>query len=253
MTTGLYLYCVGEGDKVESLGLKGIRGTEVFVVGGSGLLAAVQQIDPSFSADDAKLVTEWILTHQAVVDSVWEKFDTIVPFGFGTVIVPKDGKTAEENLKEWLDREKDNLNEKMGRLRGKAEYGVQISWNPEIVAPRVTKHDSQITEIKASLQSKSGGTAYLLKQKLEELLRKRLETAADVYFKEFFQRLKGCVENIRVEKVRKEEPPRQMLMNLSCLMAKGESSMLGKELEKIGQVDGFFVRFTGPWPPYSFA
>jgi len=28
--------------------------------------------------------------------------------------------------------------------------------------------------------------------------------------------------------------------------------MLGDELEKINNLKGFSVRFTGPWPPYSF-
>ena len=91
-----------------------------------------------------------------------------------------------------------------------------------------------------------------MKQKLDGLICQRLEMAADAYFKEFFQQIRGCVGEIRVEKVRKEEPPRQMLANLSCLLPKGETARLGGELDKIGKIDGFSVRFTGPWPPYSF-
>jgi hypothetical protein len=48
------------------------------------------------------------------------------------------------------------------------------------------------------------------------------------------------------------EEDKQMLLNLSCLLFKEKSKILGEELEKINHLKGFFVRFTGPWPPYSF-
>ena len=43
-----------------------------------------------------------------------------------------------------------------------------------------------------------------------------------------------------------------MLMNLSCLLAREGSKKLGGELEKIDSREGYSVRFTGPWPAYSF-
>lgn len=43
-----------------------------------------------------------------------------------------------------------------------------------------------------------------------------------------------------------------MLLNLSCLVSKGKVDSLGEELEKINNMEGFSVRFTGPWSPYSF-
>jgi hypothetical protein len=41
-------------------------------------------------------------------------------------------------------------------------------------------------------------------------------------------------------------------MNLSCLVDGDKSKDLGEELEAIDKMEGFSVRFTGPWPPYSF-
>ncbi|HEX7474725.1 MAG TPA: GvpL/GvpF family gas vesicle protein, partial [Dehalococcoidales bacterium] len=43
-----------------------------------------------------------------------------------------------------------------------------------------------------------------------------------------------------------------MLLNLSCLVAKDKVAGLGEELEKINNMEGFSVHFSGPWPPYSF-
>lgn len=254
---GLYLYCVAFPSatlsaKREDLGIKGIQGENVFVFQTPTLLVVVAPCEQSFESEDMQTVSQWVLVHQAVVDLAWEKFDTVVPFSFGTVIVAKEGKSAHENLLEWLEKEQENLKSKGDKLKGKAEYGIQISWDPARVAPRIVKTDLEIQNLEKEMASKSSGTAYLLKQKLAALVGKRMEQAADVYFNELYQKIKDHVEDIRVEKVRKDEPPRQMLMNLSCLLPKGEAGRLGDELDKIVKMEGFFVRFTGPWPPYSF-
>lgn len=253
MDKSLYLYCVATGSRDEPLEIKGLGGGEVFTVASQGICAVVQECDKGFfSSEDSKLISEWILAHQAVVDLAWERYETVVPFSFDTIVIAKDDKPARENLLEWLEKERDSLKTKIERFRGKAEYGVQISWNPAVIAHRVTRNDTEVQKLEEEICSKSSGTAYLLGQKLEKLLGQRMEQAADVYFKEFFQKIRTCVEEIQVGKVKKEEPPRQMLANLSCLLPKEDVPKLGEKLDEIGKIEGFFVRFTGPWPPYSF-
>lgn len=252
MDKSLYLYCVCAGSRDEPMEIKGLGGKPVFAVASGEVCAIVQECDSSFSTEDPKLMSEWVLVHQSVVDTAWEKFETIIPFGFGTVIVSKEGRTARENLIDCIAKEGEPLKGKLEKLKGKAEYGVQILWNPTIIAPRVTRNDTEVQRLEEEIRAKSSGTAYLLGQKLERLLSQRMEQAADVYFKEFFQKIRTSVEEIQVGKVKKEEPPRQMLANFSCLLPREDAPKLGERLDGIGQIDGFFVRFTGPWPPYSF-
>jgi len=93
----------------------------------------------------------------------------------------------------------------------------------------------------------------MYRQKLEELLKKELEKQADQYFKSFYERIKPHADDLRVEKTKKTEDENiQMFMNLSCLLTEDGSKKLGVELEKIDALEGFSVRYTGPWPPYSF-
>lgn len=253
MDKSLYLYCVADGSNEEALDIRGIGGEPVFTVTSDEICAVVQECDRGFfSSEDPKIVSEWILAHQAVVDLAWERYETVVPFSFDTIVIAKDDKSARQNLLDWLKKEKDSLKAKVERFRGKAEYGVHILWNPAVIAPRVTRNDAEVQKLEGEIRSKSSGTAYLLRQKLEKLLGQRMEQAADAYFKEFFQKIRACVEEIQVGKVKKEEPPRQMLANLSCLLQKADVSKLGENLDGIGKIEGFFVRFTGPWPPYSF-
>jgi hypothetical protein len=116
----------------------------------------------------------------------------------------------------------------------------------------LTRKDEDLEKLSEEIKSKPKGVAYMYKQKLEKLLRGRLEREAEGYFKEFYGRIKECTKEIRMEKLKKEEEPRQMLMNVSCLADKRDVKTLGNELDKIDNMEGFSIRFTGPWPPYSF-
>ena len=75
----------------------------------------------------------------------------------------------------------------------------------------------------------------------------------DTHFKEFYARIKKQVDDIKVEKTKStDEKDMQMFMNLSCLIAEDRYKALGAELEQINKAEAFSVRFTGPWPAYSF-
>jgi hypothetical protein len=151
-----------------------------------------------------------------------------------------------------------NLKKKMDKIRGKAEYGVQIFWDPKFIVEEIVKADEEIGNLNQDIKSKPKGMAYMFKYKLENLLKKEMEKKADLCFKDFYARIRKCVDEIRVEKTKKisagsiGDEKNQMLMNLSCLIDKEKSERLGEELEKINKEEGFGVRFTGPWPPYSF-
>lgn len=249
---GLYLYCVTDTQSSEEPTLQGIGGRDVFTLSSQKLKAIVSCCESSIASDDPRFISEWIFTHETVVEHVWKKYQTIVPFAFGTVIIAKDGKTAHENMCEWLKKEENSLTETLERLNGKSEYGVQILWDSDAVASRVTQNDNEVQKIMADIKSKGKGYAYLMRQKLEALVASRLEIAANAYFSEFYRRIQDLVEKIRIEKIKKEEPPQQMLANFSCLMHEQDVSKLGTELDKMSRVEGVSVRFTGPWPPYSF-
>jgi hypothetical protein len=92
----------------------------------------------------------------------------------------------------------------------------------------------------------------MYRQKLENLLKREMETKADECFKDFYGRIRKHTDDVRVEKTKKAEPGLSMIMNLSCLVDRDRYSKLGDELDKINRMAGFSVRFTGPWPPYSF-
>ena len=90
----------------------------------------------------------------------------------------------------------------------------------------------------------------MYKQKLENIVKGELGTLMDAYFKDFYEKIKGTSDEIKVEKVKKVDDGMVMMMNLSVL-AKDEKA-LGSVLDEIECEEGITIHFNGPWQPYSF-
>ena len=253
MNEARYLYCIAEGNEKITLGNIGIEDSEVYTIPYEDLGAVVHNCLPEpYKSEDNEVMKKWVMAHQKVVDTAWERFGTVLPLGFDTIIKGEEGVAPDENLKKWLKGDYENLTQKMAKLKDRAEFGVQVFWDPKIISEWVIEKSPEIKKLSEEIKSKSKGLAYMYKQKVENLLKKELEKEADKFFKVFYEQIKSCVDQIKVEKTKKNEEDKQMLLNFSCLLFKGESKILGEELEKINHLKGFFVRFTGPWPPYSF-
>ena len=250
---GRYLYCIaGSGERV-SLGAIGIDGHNVYSIPYRDICAVVHECPAEpYQSTDRELVNCWLLAHQKVVDEAWQRWGTVLPVGFDTIVMDKDGVGAEDNVRNWLQKDYDNLKDKIEKLKGKAEYGVQIFWSPQVIAQNLTKTSPEIRQLEEAIKSQPRGIAYLNKQKLGGALKKELESKADWCFRDFYERVRRHVDNIVVEKTKLGVQDAQMIMNLSCLLPKDKAAELGEELGKINAIDGFSVRFTGPWPPYSF-
>ena len=250
---GRYLYCVADSGENTDLGKIGLDGREVYTIPLGDLCVVVHNCPSEpYKSEDDEVVKKWVMTHEKVVEVAWERFGTVLPLGFDTIIKGEEDRSPEENIKNWLKEDYEKLKEKMDKIRGKAEYGVQVFWDPKFIADEIAKTNEEIKNLNQDIKSKPKGMAYMFKHKLENLLKKEMERKADSCFKDFFARIKKCVDEIKVEKTKKTDEKGQMLMNLSCLVDKEKSKELGEELEKIDKQEGLAVRFTGPWPPYSF-
>lgn len=252
--TGLYLYCIADGGEAIHLDVAGIEDHEIYTIPFKDLSAVVHNCPAEpYQSEDQEKVKGWVLTHQEVMDAIWEKFGTIIPMGFDTIIQGRADAAPEENMKTWLKDDYDNLKTKMAKIRDKAEYGVQIFWETRIMAHGISEESAELKALQKEIETKPKGVAYMYRQKLEELLKKEMENKADRCFQEFFEKIKRHADDLHVETTKKaEDENQQMLLNLSCLLPGEQSKNLGEELEKIDALEGFSVRFTGPWPPYSF-
>lgn len=253
MREGRYIYCVAKSGERARLGPIGIEGLDVYTIPYRDLCAVVHTCSAEpYTSDDDKVVKGWILTHQGVVEAAWKKFGTVLPGGFDTIITGNESTPPEESVRGWLQEDYTHLQEKIEKVRGRAEYGVQIFWDQKVIARQMVQDHKELWELEQEISAKPDGTAYMYRQKLERLIKKEMEAKADRDFREFFHRIKRHVHDLRIEKPKKVDEEMQMVMNLSCLVDRDGDEELGEELEKIHATEGLRVRFTGPWPPYSF-
>lgn len=249
---GLYVYCIAQGSEATNLGGIGIEGHDVYAIVQGEIGALVHDcLAQPYRSDDQEVAAEWILAHHRVVDTAWKKLGTVLPMTFNTII-KAEGDTAEQNLKAWLKAEYHSLQDKLKALAGKFECGVQVFWDPALIAKQVAATSPEIKKLEEEIRSKPRGLAYMYRQTLERLLKAGMEAWAAEEFKELYGRFSRPADLARVEKTKTGEEGRQMLLNLSCLVSAGRYADLGAELAQVGQREGFSARLAGPFPPYSF-
>ncbi len=251
---GRYVYGITAGGKEVRLGPIGIDGSEVYTVSYQDLGAIVHSCptEPYQSTDDEK-VKRWVKTHQSVLDAAKEQFNVIIPLGFDTILKPGDDYTsADQVIRDWLKKDSVPFHAVISQIEGKDEYAVQISYDPTAISKYMSEPSEEVKTIREELSKKSPGIAYIYRQKLEKAIKVDMERLADSWFKDFYSRVNKYTDDIRVEKTRKLDKDKVMLLNLSCLVAREKVDGLGEELEKINNMEGFLVHFSGPWPPYSF-
>lgn len=249
---GRYLYGVAASGLANRLGPIGIDGAEVYTVPNGSLCAIVHdcRLEPYQSADEAT-VKQWVVTHEAVLDQAARTFGTVIPLGFDTILRPGD-TSADQTVLEWLRKDYPRLKALMSRIAGKDEYGVQVFFDHGVMSHIVAAQRPELLELKARAATRSAGVAYLYRQKLDQATREALDHLAEGWSKDILECIKAHCEETVIEKNSRPAGGRTMLLNLSCLASEQAVGRLGDELERINEMPGFSVRFTGPWLPYSF-
>jgi predicted transcriptional regulator len=251
---GRYVYGIAASKEAVRLGKIGIEGNEVYTIPYQDLCAIIHDCSPEpYQSKDEEVVKSWARAHQGVLDEAKERFSTTIPLGFDTILQPKDETIPPDRVvRDWLKEDYERLRTLMEKIEGKDEYGVQLFYEPAVVSKQISEQSEDVRKIKEEMATKSPGMAYMYRQKLEKAVKAEMEKLADEWFKEFYGRIKQHTEDIVAEKTKKVDKDKTMLLNLSCLVATKNVEKLGEELEKIDNTEGFSVRFTGPWPPYSF-
>jgi len=248
---GRYLYCIVNNSKKTNFGQMGIEDNLVYTVPFNDISAVIHRCEAKpYKTEDKEKAAEWILAHQYVIDLATKEFDTVIPLTFDTIF-----KGGNETVKKWLSEKYHQLKALLVKLEGKAEYGVQIFLKNDFVNKMIAENE-EIQKLKRELENKSNGTAYLFKKKLEKRIHLEKEVFINRYAKELYDQIKKLIDDVELESTNREVPEKwqgkQMILNIACLTHKDKIQNLGNMLGEVNKREGFAVRFTGPWPPYSF-
>jgi hypothetical protein len=256
---GRYLYCaVGLSDAAEAgegFSATGVDGEPVALVRTGDLGAVVHACDALYDSADEAVVRRWLLDHQRVVDAAGEAFGTPLPVRFDTVLRGDDAR-----VRAWLDEHAATLSTVLDSLAGCWEYRIEVLGDEDALEAALAD-DDRLAELRDRLEGAGSGTAHLLEKQYERRLAelkhdRRAERARDLE-----DRLAPLAEDLRdlgTERATTIETPNRdaegaVEARLAVLARAELEADLGDALDGVAAEPGVEVRFTGPWPPYTFA
>lgn len=254
---GRYVFCVVAGDHADAdFSTAGIEGGEVRLLSTSGVTAVVQPRARPFDSDDPATVRRWLLQHQRVVDEAGEAFGTPLPFQFDTVLVG-----GVDRVHGWLNDHADELSAALEELSGRWEYRIDVVWDEDGLADRLATGDERLDELEAEREDADEGRGFLLEKQYDRRLRElvaahRAERASAVG-----DRLEDFAEEVRriersvslLDDGERADEESGSVARFSVLAREADAESIGEYLETVADDPAVTVRFTGPWPPYSFA
>ncbi|WP_324716688.1 GvpL/GvpF family gas vesicle protein [Carboxydochorda subterranea] len=247
-----YLYAIGRGDGCDGLACRGIEGQPVTVTRVNGWFALVHECEPQpYASDDREQVIRWIEQHHAVVEQAAECAGDLIPVAFDTII-HKDGVDALAALKQWVSDNTTQLEQILALVSGCREYGVQLLREPGVARSHLLATRPDLKELQVRLSRAPASVAYLLQKDMDRQVRSLLEDEATQRTAALEQALHRHARAVRSEKLRDPEGETEMVANFSCLVPNEAIEDLLDALRSFESSDGYSVRVTGPWPPYSF-
>ena len=270
---GRYLYCVvsvddGRGD--ETFDRTGVDDEPVFLVVEEGLGAVVHECEALYDAADPDVVRKWLLEHQAIIDAAGERFGTPLPFRFDTILTGDD-----ERVREWLTEEAGTLSAHLDELAGHWEYRIEVA-RDDTAPDEAFANDDRLADLEDRIESADEGTAHLLETQYEQRRDELRHERRAERTRELAERLEPLAREVR-----ELSPERTTTLDdgdttaagdqedataagdsregtttqarVSVLAHESAADAIGEELDAVVAEPGVEVRFTGPWPPYTFA
>ncbi|MFC6835439.1 gas vesicle protein GvpL [Halomarina ordinaria] len=255
---GRYLYCavaVPDGPARRTLDVEGIDGDPVSLLADDGVGVVVHERAEQYDSEDAVAVQRWLLAHQRVIDAVGQEFGTPLPFRFDTLLAGDD-----DDVFAWLADERETLAEHLADLADHWEYRIEVRRDPEAFEAAIVEADPELAALHERVESAGGGTAHLLEKQYEGKLREAKRAHGDDRTEELLDRVRPHAREVRALSRRPQtgglverESDAVTLARLAMLATEDGASAAGEELDEVAADPGVEVRYTGPWPPYTFA
>lgn len=248
----LYVYAILNTAIEQNLGSIGVNDKPVYTIAYNDIAAAVHFSEKKPEpAKDEQQAKEWVFTHNYAIDKLTEKFGTLLPFSFGCVALGND-----ETIRSWLQKNYEPFKSELEKLNGTAEYSVQIFYDPETLAEKVLKDSPELQALNAKIQGMSKGKGYILQKQFEirrdQAITRELSKLGEEFGRVIHENVKQMIPEEKKVTVPEKFKGKKSVITLSCLVSNENVENLGQILEKINEREGFAVRFTGPWAPYSF-
>ena len=255
--TGIYLYCVTEGEPSGAAAPRGIdENHEVYSLTYGDLAAVVSPVDLAEYGEgvmEERLQSmEWLESkvriHTQVIVWAMEQCP-VLPMKFATIF------SAEEKVRGLLSEQYEDFKSLLRHLRGVEEWGAKLYIQPETFFR--ARLGEELESLEREMAGKPRGQAYLLRKKMEQSLEERRERLLAETIEGAHRRLSGKAEDsCENDVITTPDASERMELNAAYLVSKDRREEFLAETEAIqAELSGFGIRLcpSGPWPPYNFS
>lgn len=256
VTNGRYVYCLVDiktGDPT-ALSVTGIDDEPIFVIDSERVGAVVHECDTLYDTDDMEQVKQWLLTHQQVIDAAGEQFGTPLPMRFDTIIEGGDA-----SVKQWLQHHSDVIREELTAFAGAWEYRIHLLWDSSAFETRIKDENERLQELQQRQQQAGAGKSFLLQKQYDKRLRELKQQRRNTLLDSLNETVSPVVKELTDQTSQSgphDQPSsstEEHVTRLAVLADEADESTLGSRLDELVEEEGVQIRFTGPWPPYTFA
>ena len=270
---GRYVYCVVAADDDSSLDTSGIEDEPVYVVttdgtDADGIGAVVHSCDTVYDSADLTEIHGWLVRHQSVVDAAAESFGTPLPFQFDTIFRGDD-----ETVRSWLEEHRDEIARILDSLAGHWEYRIDVRRTEPIDSETLESADEHLADMRREMDDAEPGRRYLLESKYDDRVQRLRSERNAALIEDVRARLSDRVREVHeaedgsrraVEGVSDTSTgdgdqaggpgttQGRSIGRLTVLAHEDAQADVGAVLDEVAERPDITVRFTGPWPPYSF-
>ena len=252
-----YLYAFVDLDRADpdAFEAEGIDGTAARIVRADGIGAVVHDCDGLYDSDDPVEVRSWLLAHQRVIDAATELFGTPLPVRFDTII-----QGGDDAVREWVEPVAEEITAHLERFRGRREYRIRTTWDADAFEAEMRDTDEELAALKTDIERESDGTAFLKEKQYDQRLGQLRREHSRRLRQALIDLIEPTVEELTEQESAGTSPlaadeAEQSGTDIGTVVVLAETAAeteLGDRLDEYVDQYDVEVRFTGPWPPYSF-
>ncbi len=251
------IYCYGIIENGIGLDKEGFESGKIYTIPFKDISAVVSDvseenfsqevIDKNIKIKDMKWLVENGQIHEKIIDSTMEK-TTIIPMKFCTVFKTK------ENVEAMLKEKYADFKYGIGYLKDKAELGVKVYFDSGQLKQKILEDSPDIKELEKEAEKKKPGAAYFDNQKINMLIKDKLQQMLADNRREIFDKIKVFAEHSRQnELLNKKLTGKDMLLNAVFLVKKQNLKQFKSNAENIkSDFPNMEFEVWGPFPPYNF-
>jgi len=200
---------------------------------------------------DAAWTATRAMRHERVVEH-FARRASVVPLRFGTIYLERTG------IERMLAERQKELNEIIGRLREREEWGVNLYCDRAKLMLSITSLSPRLRDLVAKAAEASPGQSYLLQKKIDILrtdeARTEINRLINTVEKTLHER-SDAGKRLRVLEVEATEHG-ELKAKFAFLIKRSGFEAFRASAEHLAreyEAAGLRLELTGPWPAYNFA